>query len=352
MVKQIETGNTTRKQGANPEMSQTGLQVPQWVKKETLPEDNYGKFVIDPLERGYGTTIGNPMRRVLLSALDGAAVVALRVEGVQHEFTAIKGVREDVAEIILNIKMANIKLHGDLDTATVTFKAKGTKKVKAKHLFADSEDVEIMNPDLDIMTLGQEANIEIELDVARGRGYVPAEDNKRPGMAIGTIPIDALFSPVRKVNFRVESARVGQRIDFDRLILEVWTNGCVEPEEAMRAAAGILIEHMRVFTLMEEKPEPVSETTAREEDELVAKLLRNVDDLELSVRSANCLKSAGIRTIADLVRKEEAEMLKYHNFGKKSLVEIENLLHGMGLDLASEIEPEILERVEAETSSS
>ncbi len=332
-------------------MSQTGLQVPQWVKKEISPENNYGKFIVEPLEQGYGTTIGNSMRRVLLSALEGAAVVAIRIEGVQHEFTAIQGVKEDVAEIILNIKMVNLKLHGDLETAKVTFAAEGSKTIKAKHLFAANKDVEVMNPDQPIMTMGKDAKIEMELEIGRGRGYVLSEDNKRPGAAIGVIPIDSLFSPVQKVNFRVENARVGRRTDYDRLILDVWTNGCVEPEEAVRVAGNILIEHMAVFANMEEEPDTVSESDAREEDELVAKLSRSVEELELSVRSANCLKSAGINTIADLVQKQDSEMLKYHNFGKKSLIEIQNLLHGMGLDLGTELSPEIIEKVESQIAA-
>jgi len=327
-------------------MSQTGLQVPQWVKKEVRPEDNYGRFVIEPLERGYGTTIGNPMRRVLLSALEGAAIVGVRIKGVQHEFSAIKGVREDVAEIVLNLKTVNFRLHGEEDTALVTFSAKGPKKITAGRLFADSEQVEVANSDLHIMTLNKTARIDMEIEIGRGRGYVPAEANKRDGMPLGTIPIDSLFSPVRKVNFRVEDARVGQRTDFDRLILEVWTNGCIEPEEAVSAGGNILIEQMGVFLHMEEEPEKVSASQIKEEEDLVYKLSRNVEELELSVRSANCLKSAGITVLADLVEKSEANMLKYHNFGKKSLLEIQNVLQGLGLELNMQIPPELLERVE------
>jgi len=330
-------------------MSETGLQVPEWIKKEIRPEENYGKFIIEPLERGYGTTIGNPMRRVLLSALEGAAIVAVRIKGVRHEFSAIKGVREDVAEIVLNLKMVNLRLLDDAESRTVTFTAKGAKKIGAGKLFAGSEGLEVLNPELHIMTLGKGATVELELEVGRGRGYVPAEGNKREGMSIGTIPIDSLFSPVRKVNFRVENARVGQRTDYDRLTLEVWTNGCIEPEDAVRRAGGILIEHMGVFTRMEEEPEKVSESQIREEEELVRKLARSVDELELSVRSANCLKTAGIRVIADLIQKSDAEMLKYHNFGKKSLLEIQNVLERMGLELGTEISAEIIERVHEES---
>ena len=327
-------------------MSETGLQVPQWVKKEVEPEENYGRFVIEPLERGYGTTIGNPMRRVLLSALEGAAIVAVRIKGVQHEFSAIKGVREDVAEVVLNLKMMSFRLHGDEDTALVTFAAKGPKKIDAGKLLGGCEQIEVANSDQHIMTLNKGANVEIELEVGRGRGYVPADNNKREGMPIGTIPIDSLFSPVRKVNFRVEDARVGQRTDYDRLILEVWTNGCIESEEAVSAAGKILIEHMGIFVQMEQEPEKVSETQVKEEEDFVRKLSRNVEELELSVRSANCLKTAGIKILADLVTKSEAEMLKYHNFGKKSLLEIQNILQGLGLDLHMDISPELIERIE------
>ncbi len=331
-------------------MSDTGLQVPQWVKKELRPEEHYGKFIVEPLERGYGTTIGNPMRRVLLSALEGAAIVAVRIKGVQHEFAAIKGVREDVAEIVLNLKMVNLRLHGDADTALATFTAKGAKKVTAGHLFADSEQIEVVNKDLPVLTMNKEANVEMEIEVGRGRGYVPAENNKRAGMPIGTIPIDSLFSPIRKVNFRVEDARVGHRTDYDRLILEVWTNGCIGPEEAVMAAGNILIDHMGVFVRLEQEPEPVSESQIKEEEELVKKLSRSVDELELSVRSANCLKTAGIRVLADLVQKSEAEMLKYHNFGKKSLLEIQNVLQGLGLELNTELPEKIVDRIASEES--
>jgi len=327
-------------------MSETGLQVPQWVKKEVRPEDNYGKFVIEPLERGYGTTLGNPMRRVLLSALEGAAIVAVQIKGVQHEFSAIKGLREDVAEIVLNLKTVNLRLHGEEDTALVSFSAKGPKKITAYRLFADCEQVEVANSDLHIMTLNKSAHIDMEIEIGRGRGYVPAEANKRDGMPLGTIPIDSLFSPVRKVNFRVEDARVGQRTDYDRLILEVWTNGCIEPEEAVSAAGNILIEQMGIFIHMEEEPEKVSASQIKEEEDLVHKLSRNVEELELSVRSANCLKTADITVLADLVQKSEADMLMYHNFGKKSLLEIQNILQGLGLELNMQIPPELLERIE------
>jgi len=326
-------------------MSDTGLQVPQWVRKEVRPEEHYGRFVVEPLERGYGTTIGNPMRRVLLSALEGAAIVAVKIKGVEHEFGAIKGVKEDVSEIILNLKMVNVRLHGEEDTKLVTFAAKGAKKVTAGKLLADSEEVEVINKNQHVMTLNKEASVEMELKIGRGRGYVPAESNKFEEMSIGTIPIDSLFSPVRKVNFRVEDARVGQRTDYDRLILDVWTNGCMDPEEAVNAAGRILIDHMGVFVDMEQEPEKVSEGQVKEEKELVTKLNRNVDELELSVRSANCLKTAGIRLIADLVQKSEAEMLKYHNFGKKSLLEIQNILQGMGLEFNMEIPESVLDRV-------
>ena len=237
-------------------------------------------------------------------------------------------------------------MHGDEDTALVTFAAKGPKKITAGALLGGCEQIEVANSDLHIMTLNKGASVEMELEVGRGRGYVPADGNKRAGMPLGTIPIDSMFSPVRKVNFRVEDARVGQRTDYDRLILEVWTNGCIEPEEAVSAAGRILIDHMGIFLQMEQEPEKVSETQIKEEEDFLRKLSRSVEELELSVRSANCLKTAGIRILGDLVPKSESEMLKYHNFGKKSLLEIQNILQGLGLELNMEIPAELVERIE------
>ena len=318
------------------------------VEEETLTA-SYGRFHVEPLERGFGITIGNSLRRILLSSIQVAAITAVRIKGVLHEFSTIPGVREDVTDIILNIKEILVNLHTD-GAELVRLKATKAGVVKAGDIQANP-NVEVLNPDHLLATLSEDGNLEIELVVKQGKGYVPAERNREEGQAIGTIPIDALFSPIRKVNYAVTHARVGQITDYDRLTLEVWTNGSVAPGDAVGYAAKIMKDQMSVFIWFEEgetlpKPQEVEETSKLNEN-----LFRSVEELELSVRSANCLKNADIRFIGDLVQKTEAEMLKTKNFGRKSLNEIKEILQEMGLSLGMKLEnwpPPELERVKKE----
>ena len=312
------------------------LEVPKWVKVEMDESNNYGKFIAGPFERGFGTTVGNSLRRVLLSSISGAAVTSVRIDGVQHEYSPIKGVKEDVAEIILNLKRMDLRLHAE-DGKQVKYTASGPRKVRAGNLFKGKE-VEALNSSLPILTMGKGAKIGMMLEVRTGRGYVPAEQNKDKDAPIGTIALDAVFSPVKKVNLRVEDARVGQRTDYDRLILEVWTNGSITSEEAVKKAANILIEHFDIFVQLEEKPATKRPVDTRKQEQRRKILERSVSELELSVRAANCLKAAKIKTIADLVQRTDGEMLQYHNFGKKSLQEIKEILGDMGLSLGMNIE--------------
>lgn len=313
---------------------------------ETAYSDTYGKFIAEPFERGYGTTIGNSLRRVLISSLEGAAVTSVKIDKVLHEFSTVPGILEDVTQIVLNIKKLNVRLHSKTPK-TIYIKTSKKGEITANDIVRD-EAVEILNPSLHIATLTKDAKLTIEMEVERGRGYVPAERNKKEGQPIGVIPIDSIFTPVKKVNFQVEATRVGQITDYDRLILEIWTNGSVSPKEAILYASNILQRHLDVFVNFgelpaeEEEPEKIEE----EKTEFYEKLRQPVSELELSVRSANCLREAKIRTIGDLVKKTEAEMLKYRNFGKKSLAEISNLLQQMGLRLGMEVDGELLKKKE------
>jgi len=305
------------------------------VEEETL-SPTYGRFHVEPLERGFGITIGNSLRRILLSSLQGAAVTAVRINGVLHEFSTIHGVREDVTDIILNIKELLVKLHSD-GPETLRLKVSKPGVVKAQHI-EPNPNVEILNPDHMIATLSEDGELDVEMIVKRGRGYMPAERNREEGQPIGTISVDALFSPIRKVNYTVTHSRVGQMTDYDRLSLEVWTNGNVPPADAIAYAAKILKEQLNVFINFDEgevipKTPEVPETAKLNEN-----LFKSVDELELSVRSANCLKNADIRYIGDLVQKTEAEMLKTKNFGRKSLNEIKEILSEMGLSLGMKLE--------------
>jgi len=315
-------------------MAHMALEMPKWVKLEA--DKNHGKFIVEPFESGFGTTIGNSLRRALLSSISGAAVTAIRIDGVPHEFSTIKGVKEDVAEIVLNLKRLELKFHGE-GIKQVKFSATGPKKVCAGDLFAD-EEIEVLDPSLPVLTMSKGAKVDMVIEVRSGRGYVPAEQNRDSDAPVGTIPLDAVFSPVKKVNLRVEDARVGQRTDYDRLILEIWTTGSITPEEALRKAASILVEHFGIFERLEGKPPSGPPRDTREQEERRKVLQRNVSELELSVRAANCLKAADIKTIGDLVQKTESEMLKYHNFGKKSLQEIKELLSGIGLSFGMNTE--------------
>jgi len=302
---------------------------------ETLTS-THGRFHVEPLERGFGITIGNSLRRILLSSIQGAAITAVRIKGVLHEFSTVPGVREDVTDIILNIKEILVQLHSD-GPETLRLKANKARVVKAGDIQANP-NVEILNPDHPIATLSEDGELEIEMVVKHGKGYVPAERNREEGQSIGTIPIDALFSPIRKVNYAVTHARVGQITDYDRLTLEVWTNGSVPPGDAVGYAAKIVKDQMSVFITFEEGVAVSEPPEAEEASKLNENLFRSVDELELSVRSANCLKNADIRYIGDLVQKTEAEMLKTKNFGRKSLNEIKEILTEMGLSLGMKLE--------------
>ncbi|NOX97829.1 MAG: DNA-directed RNA polymerase subunit alpha [Nitrospirae bacterium] len=309
-----------------------GLELPRKLSwdEETL-SPTYGKFIAEPLEQGYGMTIGNSLRRVLISSLKGAAVTSIGIEGVLHEFSTIPGVVEDVTEIILNLKQLVIKLHED-EPKTIRIKAKGEGEVRAVDIIKDDQ-VEILNPNLHIATLNKEGGLEMTMEVGTGKGYVSAEKNKKEDHPIGVIPIDSIFSPVKKVNYHIEPTRVGQETDYDRLILEVWTNGGLSPQEAVESAAEVLKKHFVMFITPGEEVEEKSEEVSEEETKRQEYLKQSVSELELSVRSANCLKGARIQTIGELVQKAEAEMLKYPNFGKKSLAEIKEILAEMGLSL-------------------
>jgi len=298
--------------------------------------NTYGKFVAEPLERGYGTTLGTSLRRVLLSSLQGAAITAVKIDGVEHEFTTVPEVSEDVTDICLNLKEVLLRMHTN-EQKTLRIEVEGPKEVKAGDIIADPE-VEILNPGHHICTVADGGKIRIEMTCRRGRGYTPATANKVQGAPIGTIPVDSLFSPVRKVNYQVTNARVGQRTDYDRLPLEVWTDGSLSPQDAVAFASKILKEQLTVFINFDETEEPVVVDAPVQETKLNENLFRSVDELELSVRSANCLQQANIRTIGDLVQKTEAEMLKTKNFGRKSLKEIKEILAEMGLSLGMKLE--------------
>jgi DNA-directed RNA polymerase subunit alpha len=308
-----------------------GLQVDQ----ESLT-NTYGKFVAEPLERGFGITLGNSLRRVLLSSLQGAAITAIKVEGVEHEFMTIPEVAEDVTDIILNLKEVLLQIHTN-EVKTLRIEAEGPREIKAGDVLADGQ-VEILNPGHHLFTVSEGGRVRMEMSARRGRGYVPAERNKVAGQPLGTIPIDALFSPIRKVNYQVTNARVGQQTDYDKLTLEVWTDGSVQPADAVAYAAKIVKEQLSIFINFDETEEPAAEVAPIEEQKLNENLFRSVDELELSVRSANCLQNANIKTIGDLVQKTEAEMLKTKNFGRKSLKEIKEILAEMGLSLGMKLE--------------
>ncbi len=314
------------------------FQIPMRVEvdKETL-SPTYGKFSTEAFERGFGTTIGNSLRRVLLSSLTGAAVTTVRIESVLHEFSTIPGVTEDVTGIILNVKSLRLKLHTD-KPKTIRLRKKGPGEAKGSDIIHDA-DVVILTPDLHIATLDKEATLDIEMVVKPGRGYIPAERNKEEGLPIGVIAVDSIYSPIKRVNFHVENARVGRVTDYDKLTLEIWTDESITPPDALSTAAGILRDHLDIFIhpedLGESKPEARREERAREVNK---HLFRSVNELELSVRAANCLKNANIKTIADLVQKTEMEMLKTKNFGKKSLNEIKEILAEMGLSLGTKLD--------------
>ncbi len=314
------------------------FQIPMRVEVDKdAHSPTFGRFTTEAFERGFGTTIGNALRRILLSSLTGAAVTTVKIEGVVHEFSTISGVTEDVTAIILNIKSLRLALHTD-KPKTIRLKKKGPGEAKGADILHDG-DVTILTPDLHIATLDKDATLDIEMTVKHGRGYVPAERNKEEGLPIGVIAIDSIFSPIRRVNFHVENARVGRMTDYDKLTMEIWTDGTISPRDALSTGAGILREHLDIFINPEERSEGKSEAGYEESHREVNKnLSRGVNELELSVRAANCLKNANIKTIADLVQKSEGEMLRTKNFGKKSLNEIKEILSEMGLSLGTKVE--------------
>ena len=298
--------------------------------------DRYGRFACEPLERGFGTTLGNALRRVLLSSLQGAAITSVRINGVLHEFSTIPGVMEDMSDIVLNLKEVRLRVHSD-GPRTLRLHAKGEGKIVAGDLSSEDSAVEILNPEHHVATLSPEADVELEVTVGTGKGYVPAETNKTAEMPNGTVPIDSVFSPVRKVNYTVTPARVGRETDFDRLNLEIWTDGTVAPVDSVAFAAKILKEQLTTFINFEE-PVEAPLPTVEEPAPLNPSLFKSVDELELSVRSANCLQNANIRLIGELVQRTESEMLKTKNFGRKSLNEIKEVLASLGLELGMMLE--------------
>ena len=294
-------------------------------------DPNYGKFVVEPLERGYGTTLGNSLRRILLSSLPGVAVTSVKIDGILHEFSTIPGVKEDVTEIILNLKKLAVKLNGE-NTKRVLINAIGPKEVTAADILGDS-DVEIFNPELHIATLEENATLIMEINLARGRGYVPADMNKDENTPISVIPTDSIYTPVRKVNFTVENTRVGQVTDYDRLVLEVWTDGSVTPSEGVSIGSKIMQEHLNLFVELTDSAEGMEIMVEKEENQKEKALEMTIEELELSVRSFNCLKRAAINTVEELTHRSEEDMMKVRNLGKKSLDEVKHKLEELGLSL-------------------
>ena len=310
------------------------IEKPRIECVENPGDSSYGKYVVEPLERGYGTTLGNSLRRILLSSLPGTAVTTIKIAGVQHEFSTIPGVKEDVTEIVLNIKSIIAKLHCE-ETKTVHIEASGACEVTAGDIKADA-DVEILNPEQHIATLGPDATLSMELTLSHGRGYVPADRNKPAQTIIGLIPVDSIYTPVRKVNYTVENTRVGDATDYDKLTLEVWTNGTIDARDAVSLGARILCDHFTLFTDLSETMGNKSTVVEKAETQRDKVMEMTIDDMDLSVRSYNCLKRANINTVEDLISKTEEEMMKVRNLGRKSLEEVINKLAMMGLSLASD----------------
>lgn len=329
------------------------LIMPRGLESDEENTPHYGKFVCEPLERGFGTTVGNALRRVLLSSLHGAAITSVRIEGVLHEFSTIPGVKEDVTDIVLNLKEIRLKMEGE-GPKTIRLKAEGPCEVTAGQIETD-ESIQILTPDHLIATLNKDAKLSMEMTVERGRGYRPADRERSDSLPIGTILMDAVFSPIKKVNYTVSQARVGQRTDYDKLTLEIWTDGSVEPRRALSIASRILKEQLTIFLDAEEESDAYPFRQKEKPAFFNENLYKSVEELELTVRSANCLKNANIRTIYELVQKTESEMLKTKNFGKKSLSEIKDLLASMGLSFGMKLDgipppPEIEKKKEAKTA--
>lgn len=320
-------------------MALPSFQMPESIElDESTYTNTFGKFIVQPLERGFGHTIGNALRRVLLSSIPGAAITMFRVDGILHEFSTIPGVLEDVSEVVLNLKQVRIKtLEKKPDRVLIDLKGPG--EFKAGDIQAGTTEFEVLNPDLVIATLNDDADFQLELRIGRGRGYVPAEENKVPDMPIGMICIDSIFTPVTRVTYNVENTRVGQRTDYEKLILEVTTDGTLTPDDALSYAGKILRDHIQMFISFDVETEEEEEPEVDEEVIRIRKLLQmSVDELELSVRSHNCLTAANITTIGDLVRRDENEMLKFRNFGRKSLTELNKILDEKGLQFGMDIE--------------
>lgn len=308
-----------------------GMEKPKIECVELAEDNSYGKFVVEPLERGYGITLGNSLRRILLSSLPGAAVTSVKIDGVLHEFSTIPGVVEDVTDIILNLKQLSLKVHSD-EPKTLRIEAEGDGIVKAGDIHTDA-DVEILNPDLHIATLDKGGRLIAEISVGKGRGYVPADQNKTPDMPIGVIPIDSIFSPIRRVNYTIEHTRVGNRTNYDKLTLEVWTNGTIKPDEACSWGAKILKEHLELFLSLTDDADTIEVMQEKDENDRNKLMEMTIEELDLSVRSYNCLKRAGINTVAELCAKSDEEMIKVRNLGKKSLEEVKQKLAAIGLSL-------------------
>ncbi|TKJ40402.1 DNA-directed RNA polymerase subunit alpha [candidate division LCP-89 bacterium B3_LCP] len=321
-------------------MNGSSFQMPEAVElDEATYSATFGRFIVQPLERGYGVTVGNAMRRVLLESLTGAAIVSLKINGVLHEFTTIPGVVEDVSDIVLNLKAIRIKIM-NRKPDKVILDLKGPTVFTAADVQKGNTDFEILNPDQHIATLEDDADFNMELIIRRGRGYIPADENRVPDQPIGTIPVDAIYSPIRNVTYSVENTRIGQRTDYEKLIFDITTDGSITPDDALSIAGRILKEHIQLFINFDIKAKDDEADQEIDEEALrIRKLLKkSVDELELSVRSANCLKEAKIRTISDLVEKDEAEMLKFKNFGRKSLTELTEILKEHGLEFGMDIE--------------
>jgi DNA-directed RNA polymerase subunit alpha len=312
--------------------------MPKGLVADAANSDRYGRFTLDPLERGFGTTLGNALRRVLLSSLQGAAITSVRIEGVLHEFSTLPGVIEDVTEIVLNLKQVRLKLFGDGPKKGV-FEMRGKGEVRAGDLQVDAE-IEVLNKDLHIATLNRDGDLRMEVEISGGRGYMSADQHSSTDRPIGVVPIDSLFSPVTKVNYTVEATRLGQRIDYDKLTVEVWTDGSILPNDAVSMSSKILRDHFSLLISFEEEPQQEEEAAVDEDKVRIRRQLdKSVEELELSVRSSNCLRAAEIKTIGELVQKGEAEMLKFRNFGRKSLKEIQDILAEMGLHFGMDVSP-------------
>jgi len=313
--------------------------------KKTKTGD-YAKFRVGPFERGYGVTIGNSLRRMLLSSLQGASIIGAKFEGIYHEFSSLPGVMEDISEIILNLKQLKLKMHGQLDQKRMYLKKNAEGKVTAGD-FENDPDIEILNPDQVVANLDKSGVLDFEVIVKRGRGYVPADRHDLSAESVQMIPVDALFSPIEKVVYTVEKTRVGQSTDFDSLVMELWTDGSISPEDAVAHAAKIVKDHMQVFINFDEEPEQVQPQVDEKKQKMISSLSKSVEELELSVRSYNCLKNANIQTISELVQKGDGEMLKTRNFGRKSLNEIKEILEEMGLHLGMKLEEDDIKQITA-----